>query len=145
MTYAPASPNPHTIEVRVYLARIRPQHLIVPATVSLLISLKPSLNWRANSFRLPSRWVKTPGPPSRGRVAPPISDNSSGEIFSSIHMLLDADAARAFLAESSRQSQQHLAQSLFTVNRHQVGDDLLLVSYPHRQVLHKAFKQRVTA
>ncbi len=60
-------------------------------------------------------------------------------------MLLDANAARAFLAEFARQLQQHLAQSLFAVNRHQVGDDLLLVSDPHRQVLREALKQRVMA
>ena len=33
----------------------------------------------------------------------------------------DADAARIFLAECARQLQQRLAQSLFAVNRHQVG------------------------
>jgi hypothetical protein len=38
----------------------------------------------------------------RGRVIPTITDNSSAEIFSSIHMPLDANAARAFLAEFLR-------------------------------------------
>jgi hypothetical protein len=31
----PASPDLHTTEVRVYLARIRPQYLLVPATKHL--------------------------------------------------------------------------------------------------------------
>jgi hypothetical protein len=38
----------------------------------------------------------------RGRVIPTITDNSSAEIFSSIHMPLDANSARAFLAEFLR-------------------------------------------
>jgi hypothetical protein len=55
----------------------------------------------------------------------------------------DADAARIFLAEFARQLQQHLAQSLFAIDRHQAGDDLLLIGNPHRQVLREALKQRV--
>jgi hypothetical protein len=61
------------------------------------------------------------------------------------NLQFDAYAPRIFLAEFARQSQQRLAQSLFAVNRRQVGDDLLLVSDPRRQVLHEARKQRVTA
>jgi hypothetical protein len=41
--------------------------------------------------------------------------------------------------------QQRLAQSLFAVDRRQIGDDLLLVGDSHRQVLHEAREQRVAA
>jgi hypothetical protein len=51
------------------------------------------------------------------------------------NLQFDAYAPRVFLAEGARQLQQRLTQSLFAVNRHQIGDDLLLVSDPHRQVL----------
>src|SRR6266511_3638053 len=61
------------------------------------------------SNSLPSRLVKTPGPPSRGRVAPTISDNSSGESFRSIHMLLDTNAARSIRADTSSHLHLQLA------------------------------------
>jgi hypothetical protein len=51
------------------------------------------------------------------------------------NLQFDAYAPRVFLAEGARQLQQRLTQSLFAVNRHQIGDDLLLISDPHRQVL----------
>src|SRR4030095_12879717 len=55
----------------------------------------------------------------------------------------DANAARVFLAHSARQIQQCLPQALFAIDRHQIGDDLLLIGDPHRQVLHETLKQRV--
>ena len=59
------------------------------------------------------------------------------------NLQFDANAARVFLAECASQLQQRLAQSLFAINRHQIGDDLLLVGNAHCQVPHEALEQRV--
>jgi len=58
------------------------------------------------------------------------------------NLQFDADAARVFLAEFAGQLQQGLAQPLFAVHGHQVGDDLLLVGNAHRKVLHKVLPQK---
>ena len=53
----------------------------------------------------------------------------------------DASATRLFLAQRARQLQQRLAQSLLAVHRHQIGDDLLLVSNAHGQISDKPLEQ----
>ena len=66
---------------------------------------------------------------------PTISDNSSCEILSSMRMLRGS-----FLPMRASQLQQGLAQPLFAIDGHQVGDDLLLVGNTHRQVAHETFE-----
>lgn len=59
--------------------------------------------------------------------------------------VFEAQAERVLLAKFAGQLQQGLAQSLFAVDRHQVGDDLLLLRDARGQILHEAFEQRVAA
>lgn len=56
---------------------------------------------------------------------------------------LDANAPRIFLAELSGDLQQRLPKALLAINRHEIGDDLLLVGNSHGQILDKAFEERV--
>ena len=58
---------------------------------------------------------------------------------------LDTNAARIFLAHGAGQLQQRLAQPLLAIDRDEIGDDLLLVGYAHRQVAHEPLIQRVVA
>ena len=53
----------------------------------------------------------------------------------------DANAPRIFLAELSGYLQQRLPETLLAINCHQVGDDLLLVGNPHRQILDEALEE----
>ena len=71
----------------------------------------------------------------RGRVVPPISDNSSFMCY----LRFDAKTARLFLAECARQLQKRLAQPLLGIHRHHVGDHLLLGD-AHGQVSHEVFE-----
>ena len=66
---------------------------------------------------------------------PTISDNSSCEILSSMRMLRGS-----FLPMVRASCNKRLAQPLFAIDRHQVGDDLLLVGNAHRQVAHETFE-----
>src|SRR6185295_9979109 len=56
---------------------------------------------------------------------------------------LDANAPRIFLSQLFGDLQQGLSQTLLAINRHQVGDDLLLVRNTHSQVLDEAFEEGV--
>src|SRR5581483_11233179 len=56
---------------------------------------------------------------------------------------LDADAARVFLAHGAGELQQSLAEPLLAIDRHQVGDDLLLIGDARRQIAHEPLRQRV--
>jgi hypothetical protein len=83
----------------------------------------------------PSYWKRCINSLLRGRVVPTIVDNSSWVIRCSMRML------RGSCFQSLRQVQERLAQPLFAVQRHQIGDGLLLVSDAHRQLAHKACQQ----
>ena len=62
------------------------------------------------------------------------------EIFSSMRMLRGS-----FLPMVRASCNKRLAQPLFAIHRHQIGDDLLLVGNAHGQVSREALKQRVAA
>ena len=61
------------------------------------------------------------------------------------NLQLDANAARIFLAQRAGELQKRFPQALFAIDRHEVGDDLLLVSNADGEVANETFKQRVPA
>jgi len=61
-------------------------------------------------------------------------------IFGSMRMLRGS-----FLPSLRASCNNVFAQSLFAIDRHQIGDDLLLIGNPHCQILHETLKQRVAA
>src|SRR5437868_704636 len=58
-------------------------------------------------------------------------------------LYFDANAPRVFLAELPGDLKQRLTQALLAINGHEVGDYLLLVRDPHRQVSDEAFEERI--